>query len=334
MWITLIIIALLLAGLAIYLLRFDGRFEVERELIVEAPVKTVFETVADFRSWPEWNPWLLHEPDAKIEYSDDCSSAGGFYSWEGQLVGSGRLTHIELEPTRRIDQQIDFRRPFKARNRVSWKFEDQGERTRVSWGISGKLPLPVRFLASRMEAAIKRDYDFGLARLNGHLNPSAPHPAIEFGSIEKLEDFSYWAIPFRGKLRQLEAARQSGIETLLAAAANNGLGLMLYYRFDPEAALFQAEIAVPISTATPHSNYTRREFRGGTYLKMTMQGDHRFLPLGWHLLYSHCRMTKTKIARDRPALEIYHDDPTDRTIDSNRLTTALYVPVKASPETR
>lgn len=328
MWITLaVIVAALLAALG-YLLRLDGRFRVERRLEIEAPAQFAFEAVADFKSWPEWSPWLMHEPEAELVYSENCRQAGGYYTWDGKRLGAGKLTHLELQPHTRIEQRIEFLRPYKTCNRVTWEFESRGDKTLVSWAMSGRMPFLLRFLAERMEPRIGRDFALGLARLNGYVNADAAHPTLEFVGDEDLDDFSYWAIPSHGNLRQLEAARPSALETLTRAAeGKTGLGLTLYHRFDPLAVIYHAEIAIPLSTATPGSNHTQREFHGGRYFRMTLRGDHRFLPLGWYALYSHCRLHRRKIDRRRPALEIYHQLPT-QTADGNRVVTALYAPLK------
>ena len=328
MWVTLAILALaLLAGL-VYLACLDGRFRVERRLEIDAPAQFAFEAVADLKSWPEWSPWLLHEPQAEIVYSDDCRQAGGYYTWDGKRLGTGKLTHLELQPYSRIEQQIRFLRPFRATNRVGWGFEDLGDKTLVSWEMSGRMPFLMRFMAAKMEPMIGRDFEFGLARLNGYVNADAEHPAIEFDGEVDLEDFNYWSIPCSGNLRQLEAARPAALEALIRAAdGKTGLGLTLYQRFDPLEGDYRAEIAIPVGAATPASNYTEREFHGGRYFRITLRGDHRFLPLGWYALYSHCRMHRRKIDRSRPALEIYQQPP-QQGADSNRTTTALYAPLK------
>ena len=327
MWIALIILAVAVLAVLAYLALVDGRFRVERKLEIDAPAQFAFEAVADLKSWPEWSPWLLHESEAEIAYSDDCRQRGGYYTWNGKRLGAGKLTHLELQPYSRIAQQIEFLRPFRATNRVDWGFEDLGDKTLVSWGMSGHMPFLMRFMTAKMEPMIGRDFELGLARLNGYVNADAEHPAIEFGGDEVLEDFSYWAIPCSGNLRQLEAARPTALEALLRAAdGKTGLGLTLYHRFDPLEGEYRAEIAIPVGATTPASNYTRREFHGGRYLTMTLRGDHRFLPLGWYALYSHCRMYRRKIDRSRPALEIYHQPPQPGA-DSNRITTALYAPL-------
>ena len=194
--------------------------------------------------------------------------------------------------------------------------------------MNGKMPFLFRFMASRMEPAIGRDYELGLALLGGMLNPRMDHPQITLHGRETLDHFRYWAIPCHGNLRQLESSRRSSIESLRASApAALGMSLTLFHRFNPQEPHYRAEIAIPIGDNPPDSNYQPRDFTGGAYFKMTLQGDLRFLPMGWHALASHCRMHKIKTDSARPALEIYHDDP-GTVPDGNLVTTTLYLPIR------
>ncbi len=328
MWIAIgIVVVILLAGLA-YLATLEGKFNVKRSHEIEAPLDSVFATVLDLKSWPEWSPWLIHEPETKIVYSENYQSENGHYSWDGKVVGAGKLTHLEIDPGISIKQQIEFLRPFKSTNQVNWAFKATNGGTLVSWEMIGRMPFLFRFMTSKMTPMIERDYDLGLAMLGGYLNAEMPHPEIEFIGFEDLEAFNYWAIPFSGNLRQLEAARRSSIETLQNTGANQvGLALTMYYQLDPLASSYQAEIAVPVGNSTPLSNYKRHEFKGGHYYKMSLRGDLNFLPLGWYALHSHCRMHKIKLGDSRAALEIYLGDTTKIT-DRNQFTTELYIPVK------
>jgi hypothetical protein len=328
MWlIAAVIVAILLAGL-IYLVRLDGDFCIKRSLEIAAPLDSAFAAVIDFKSWPQWSPWLIHEADADITYSENYLAEGGSCSWNGTVVGAGKLTHLKITPTSRIRQQIEFLRPFKSVNQVSWEFVNKDGNCLVSLEISGTIPFLFRFRSGKIESMLGRDCELGLELLNGYLNANTPHPSFMFTGSEDLQDFSYWAIPCNGKLRQLETARKSGIETLRAAAAgSNTLALTLYHHFDPLAVHFQAEIALPIGDHPPLSNYTRREFKGGSYYKMTLHGDHRFLPLAWYALTSHCQMHKIKFDPARPTLEIYRHDPGELA-DSNQLCSTLYLPIQ------
>jgi len=328
MWLVIgIILVILLAGIA-YLATLEGKFNVKRSLEIEAPLDSVFTTILDLKSWPEWSPWLIHEPETKIVYSENFQSEGGHYSWDGKAVGAGKLTHLEINPGVSIKQQIEFFRPFKSTNQVNWSFEASNGNTLVGWEMIGQMPFLFRFMTKKMIPMIERDYDLGLAMLGGYLNAKMPHPDIEFIGFEDLGPFNYWAIPFNGNLRQLEAARRSNIETLQQTGLNQvGLALTIFNQLDPMASTYQAEIAVPVGNNTPLSNYKRHEFKGGRYYKMSLRGDPRFLPLGWYALHSHCRMHKIKLDSTRVALEIYLDDVTNIT-DADQFTTALYIPTR------
>jgi hypothetical protein len=328
MWILAGLIGSILLAALVYLACQKGHFHVRRSLEIDATVEAVFDAVLDFKSWPLWSPWLMHEPDTHLDYSEKGDVEGGYYSWNGRVIGAGKVTHLEIRPARAIHQQIEFQRPFKSVNQVNWEFEKIGDRTLVTWEMHGKMPFLWRFMAKRMEPMIARDYELGLALLGGYLNEAMSHPQLDFIGAEDLQQFHYWAIPCNGNLRQLEAARRSSIETLRSSPASRiGLSLTLYHQFDPLGVQFQAEIAVPISDNTPLSNYRQRSFDGGHYFKMTLQGDLEFLPLAWHALASHCRMHKIKTEPTRPALEIYHQDPAE-TDDSNQQVTTLFLPIR------
>ena len=328
MWVILSILLLVpLAGL-VYLATLDGSFRVRRSLEMQSPIEAAFAAVVDLKTWPEWSPWLMHEPDTELVYSENYRDEGGYYSWDGKIVGAGRLSHETIKPNSSIRQQIEFLRPFKSSSRVNWEFEARDGATLVSWEMEGRMPFLFRFMAKRMEPMISRDYDLGLALLSGYLNSASPHPRIAFVGKQKLDDFSYWSIPSNGNLRQLEASRQPNIDALTAAAGGkSGLPLTLYHGFDPMASDYRAEVAISIGDATPASNYTRREFSGGNYFELSLRGDHRFIPLAWHALSCHCRMHKITVDNSRPALEIYHDD-SSTVEDSNQIKTALYLPIR------
>ena len=145
MWIALAIIVAVVLAIVIYLATLDGNFNVRRSREIEASPEAVFAAIVDFKSWPQWSPWLIHEPDTKIVYSDNYQQEGGNYSWDGKVVGAGKLSHVNIRPPARIEQQIEFTRPFRAVNQVNWEFEDRGERTLVTWEMVGRMPFLLRF---------------------------------------------------------------------------------------------------------------------------------------------------------------------------------------------
>ena len=64
--------------------------------------------MSDFGTWTSWSPWLCAEPDAKVTVTQDSSSVGSIYAWEGEVVGIGEIEHRHLEPGRLIEEEIRF----------------------------------------------------------------------------------------------------------------------------------------------------------------------------------------------------------------------------------
>ena len=332
MVIALSIIGGLIALAMIYLASLDGNYRIRRGLQIDAPVKQVFAAVRDLKTWHEWSPWILHDPETKIVYKKDCNQEGGFFSWDGKLVGAGKLTHLKINPESSIDQQIEFIRPFKSLNQVNWYFENKNGSTVIEWEMIGSMPFWFRFMKKQIEPMISKDYDLGLALLNGYLLPAAPHPTISFCGRESLDNFQYWSIPFSGNLREMQTIRKPGLISLETAAGENaGLGLTIYRQIDWRQSHYRGEIAIPVTESSTQSNYTNRQFDGGDYYKVEVRGDHNFLPLAWYAAFYHCRMLKIKLNKSRPSLEIYYDNP-EAIDDSNTIKTILYVAVKKAPK--
>ena len=177
---ALIIFAIILAGALLYLSSLDGSYEVRRSLLMSVDARTVFDKVRDFRTWKEWSPWLMHEPETRLEFSENADQEGGSYTWDGARVGAGKLTHESLQPPARIEERIEFTRPFKSVCKVWWEFEDRDGQTEVTWCMQGRMPFFLRFMTAMTKQMIEKDYDLGLAMLRGVLDPTAERPVISF----------------------------------------------------------------------------------------------------------------------------------------------------------
>ena len=326
----LILSAILILAL-VYLASLEGVYHVDRHLVIQAPVDKVYATVKDFMTWPKWSPWLLHEPNTQLEYSAHYDQVDGFYTWDGQLVGAGKLTHIEFRENTAIHQRIEFSRPFKSTNHVSWTFSVHEQGTEVHWIMDGKMPFLFRFMTRMTAMMIAKDYDLGLHLLNGYLNPRASFPRYHFDGEENLKGFYYARKAFKGLLPDLIQFMKKAFPPLTETVKNkgiiNGFPLAIYHKADPIKKYFECDIAVPITQQLVDTGLDYAYFPGGNYYKVTCMGDYRFLELSWYKAYSHVRMLKLKIDRKRPSLEVYEND-SGEVENINDLKTSLYLPVK------
>lgn len=326
----------IIATVLIFLSLQPGSLRVERSLPMRVPPARVFAAVRDLRGLPSWSPRLLHEPDARVEFSDAADQEGSWYSWEGKHIGSGRLTQSFLAEPFRIEHQLRFSRPFKSTSEVWWAFaelnDDEGPGTQVTWGMNGRMPFLLRFLTPLMRDALAKDFELGLAMLRGRLDPDSEHPQIRFVGETELEDRQALTIPYSGGLDAMVEAMEEGFPRLAAGLSEQGLQppgppFTAYHRVNAKATQFGCDLAMPAPDGADGGELALKRFAGGRYFLTEVQGSYDFLGAAWYSIMGHLRMYKLRQDSARPSLEVYVVDPNSAE-DSNALLTRIYVPIR------
>lgn len=135
----LIAIAVVLAVLAVVIAMRPDEFRVSRSASVAVPPAKVFTQVNDLRKWEGWSPWAKIDPGMKKNYQGPEAGAGAGYSWAGNSqVGEGNMTITESRPDELVRMRLEFLKPFKGTNDVEFTFKPEGNRTVVTWAMSGR----------------------------------------------------------------------------------------------------------------------------------------------------------------------------------------------------
>lgn len=328
----LIFLLLALAGMVIYLFFQESTYTVRRTQLVNAGIDTVFDKIRDFKSWAEWSPWLIHEPETKLEFSGNCSEEGGFYTWDGQRVGAGKLTHVKFERPRRIVQKIEFFRPFKSKCDVSFEFTEENGQTRIAWLMKGKMPFLLRFMTEKTKDMISNDYDLGLAMLNGRLDPAAEYPVLQFEGETTIAPVHSLCKGFSGGLQAMEEAMKQGFPKLMKWIEQqngivNGAPFAAYHKVNVKTMQFVCDMAIPVEEGIVAGEYQLKTLGGGRFFKVVLKGSYQFLELAWYSAMAHIQMHKLKYDKSRASLEVYENDP-EKVDSTNEIITILYIPIK------
>ena len=337
--IIILLAAIIVCGI-IYLASLGGNYQVKRRYIINASLETVFDKLRDFKSRPEWSPWLIHEPEIRLDYSENHDDEGGYYSWDGKHIGAGKLTHVTLQRPTLLQEKIEFIRPFKSVCDISFelkekdeKKEDQWlEKTEVTWIMNGKMPFLLRFMIPRTVDMVSKDFDLGLAMLAGKLDPSSPHPKLRFDGKITLEPKACLCKPFSGYIEEMEKAMQTGFIELMDYLQQQkikitGKPLSVYHKVNTKKMYFVCDMAIPVNESVARGDYEMKRIHGGRYFKVTAQGAYRFLELAWYSAYAHISMYKIKLDKSRPALEVYENEA-NSVSTTNALITSIYIPIK------
>ena len=133
-----LILIVVIVGVLLFAATRSDTFRVERSMTIDAAPEKIFPLVNDFRAWRQWSPWENIDPNLKRNYSGAESGVGAAYAWEGNnQIGSGRMEILKSTPSSQIIIQLDFIKPFAARNTAEFNFQQKGSATEVVWTMDG-----------------------------------------------------------------------------------------------------------------------------------------------------------------------------------------------------
>jgi hypothetical protein len=160
------ILAAILILLLIVAASLPSKYHVEKSVIISRPVAAVKEKVTDLGNYAKWNPWQQMDPAASKRITGNPGAPGHRYEWEGKKVGAGSLT-LKDNGNHHASFDLEFRRPWKAKARDSWSFEDWGDNgTKVTWQNSGNLPFPTaRLMGPMLNKNLNKQFVTGLDNL-------------------------------------------------------------------------------------------------------------------------------------------------------------------------
>lgn len=162
------IIVLALAVVVCLALSRSKTFTVQRTTEIAAPPERIYAEIEDFHRWAAWSPWDNMDPTMQKTYSGAAKGVGAVYDWAGQKkVGVGRMSITGVQPVERVNIDLEFQKPFPARNDVVFSLIPEGGVTRVSWAMHGSSPFMFRVMGvfMDMDAMIGKDFEHGLRNL-------------------------------------------------------------------------------------------------------------------------------------------------------------------------
>ena len=303
------------------------KYHVEESILIKADREKVHGIVRDFKQWSPWSPWLSAEPDCALSFSDDGKS----YSWDGKVIGSGRMTRTS-ETEDRLDFKLEFFKPFKSKADVSFGFTKRDESTLVSWTMDSALPLFMFFMVNTMKAWIGADYRRGLAQLKDYAETNAVPSKNEFCGVGEGISTSYVGVRSRCSTEEMGTDMTPKYQQLKkwadeSAAKPCGPPMAIYHKFDIVKGVAEYTAALPVQTppdTLPTGLHVGQIVAPTTY-KIRHTGAYRHLGSGWSAGMMRKR-GKTFTSSKGDPFEQYVNDP-DSTPESE-LITEIHFPAR------
>jgi hypothetical protein len=173
------ILALIVVAVAIFCVVVamqPADFKVTRSASINAGQDVIFEQINDFHKWDAWSPWAKLDPSMKTTYSGPSTGIGAGYAWTGNdKVGEGKMAITASHPNEHIAIDLEFIKPFAAKNVTEFVLKPEGAKTNVTWTMSGTNNFMAKAfsLFMNMDKLVGGDFEKGLSQLKT-VSESAP----------------------------------------------------------------------------------------------------------------------------------------------------------------
>jgi uncharacterized protein YndB with AHSA1/START domain len=163
-----VVVAVVIAAVLVYAATRPNQFEIERAVSINASPEKVFALINDFHNWGEWAPQDREDPTMQRIYGGAVSGAGAVSDWDSRgSAGRGRMTISESTPPTRVVVQVDWAKPFVARNVNEFTLEPGGASTKVTWRMQGPNLYAMKLMSvfMNMDKMMGRHFETGLQNL-------------------------------------------------------------------------------------------------------------------------------------------------------------------------
>lgn len=288
------------------------KLNIERKIIINAPVEKVYRTVNDFNHWTAWSPWLIMDPEAKVKVADDAK----YYSWEGQHVGSGEMKITQEKPYESVDYDLTFLKPWKSTAKVRFEMYGHGDHSHVAWYMDGSLPFFMFWMKRQMEAFVGMDYERGLQLLKDYVEDDKVHSKLEFRGIESYEGCKYVGIRTDCTSESLSSNMRNDMERLWAFMGERqdmvaGPAFSIYHKWDMVNNKIEYTSGIPVKNVPENlpAGCIEGTIPATPVHTIRHTGPYQHLGNAWSAQYNYHRGKAFKMNKKIHPFEVYVNTP-------------------------
>lgn len=172
------ILILIIASFFIVGAFLPAKTKVERSLIINGSVETVFNKLNSFKEFNTWSPWAAKDQTTEYIYSGAESGVGAKMEWRSNHseVGSGSQEIIESTPYETVTVSLKFdgqSGDAKAQYFLLPVMHSGKPMTRITWSLylDNESNIIGRYFGLMMDDLIGKEYEKGLDNLKEILEP-------------------------------------------------------------------------------------------------------------------------------------------------------------------
>ena len=326
---SLIIIGAIILLLLIVALFLPSSDRVERCVNINGSPEKIAEHITDLKKWNDWSPWKDADTAALYTYNDTIG-AGGSMSWNGKILGSGKLT-ITSNNTSKIDYDLTFFEPFQSFSQGNFSLMQDKNDIKITWVNQGELSYPIgRIMGLFMsyDKMMGPDFEKGLKKLKEVVEKD---PGIATFEIKESTVESQTIAAIRNKVvfADIPKTMQEIFSTIPAYIAKNGgtitgppMAITINYTNDS----WDFEGAFPVNKEIKGTEKIQiKKSYSGKVIYLVYFGPYDQTATAYNELHKYLK-TKNLEENGGP-WEVYLTDPSSEP-DPSKWKTEIYFPIK------
>lgn len=311
------------------------KLQIQRNISIEKPAQNIFKILADLGQWNVWSPWIHCEPTAKTQKSGSAGEVGQWQTWEGEVIGSGRMTIEELKTNQLMKMKLEFFTPFKNIGHALFEIKEiSSQQSQVTWTTQTSLPFFMFPFKNMLAAYMGNDFDRGLKMLKEYAETGA---VVSRSIYQGEKDFSGFQVigkkvtckipdmgqDIRAEFNDLEKRLKNGEinppDAVVTLSHNHDIpkGISTFtagYVYKPGQ-----NIKVP-------NGFELTQIPSHKALVVDHYGPYRNIGNPWSMAVSYQRGKKKKLAKKVPMYELYKTMPEGR--PEKDIYTQIIMPIK------
>lgn len=303
--------------------------KVKRSIHINAPVKKVYQNVSDLKKWTSWSPWLIVEPEAEVNVSEDLRS----YSWKGKRVGSGNMNITATQDNSSVDYDLTFLTPWKSTAKVRFEVKPEDDGTLATWYMDSSLPFYLFWMKKMMAVFIGMDYERGLKLLKDYSEDGKVHSKLDWKGETTYPGCRYVAIKTTASIKDMSNAMQKDFRQLMGYLSDKqgligGEPFTVYHKWDLTGDKVIYTAGVPMSGIPDNlpDSFVQGSLPEMKIYKLRHTGPYHHLGNAWSTMMNMARGKEFRQKKALDPFETYVNSPEDTA--ERELVTDINFPIK------
>ncbi|MFT4536256.1 MAG: hypothetical protein ACJA1A_002010 [Saprospiraceae bacterium] len=279
---------------------------------IDAPVEKVYDTLIHISTWRIWSPWLIMDPDTKVDVSTNDKS----YAWSGKRTGQGKMKITKETKNQSIDYDLTFIKPWRSEAKVRFTTTAKEGGTIVTWYMDSNFPWFMFWIKKLMLTFVGNDCERGLNLLKDYVEDGKIHSKLSWKGESQYPGCNYLGIRRTCSITEMPIHLETDFTKLMTYArstegAQISQAFTQYHKFDFVKKIVDYTAGIPFNNMPigAPSEFLRGSLAPTKLYTLEHKGPYYHLGNAWSTLYTMQRRKEINTKQRYHPFETYGNSP-------------------------